>query len=80
MPQAFKDIVLERVNPTDADLASDEALAAWLMHHPIYWGPGIERPPLDFDDVEFYCRFNSFSQSVRRMRKEARDPRAMLRC
>ena len=28
---SFKDIILNRVNPTDADLASDETLNAWLM-------------------------------------------------
>jgi len=28
---AFKDLVVQRVNPTDADLASDEALERWLM-------------------------------------------------
>ena len=30
---AFKDIVIERVNPTDADLASDDALDSWLMRN-----------------------------------------------
>ena len=30
---SFKDIILERVSPTDADLASDEALDNWLMHN-----------------------------------------------
>ncbi|ETW94966.1 MAG: hypothetical protein ETSY2_48855, partial [Candidatus Entotheonella gemina] len=28
--ETFKDIIAERVEPTDADLASDEALDAWL--------------------------------------------------
>ena len=28
---AFKDIIMERVTPTDAELASDDALDAWLM-------------------------------------------------
>ena len=31
--EAFKDIVIERVTPTDADLASDDALDAWLMRN-----------------------------------------------
>ncbi|MEE9148451.1 MAG: mycofactocin system GMC family oxidoreductase MftG [Candidatus Tectomicrobia bacterium] len=30
---SFTDIILERVSPTDADLASDEALDNWLMHN-----------------------------------------------
>jgi choline dehydrogenase len=30
---SFKDLILERVSPTDADLASDEALDNWLMHN-----------------------------------------------
>jgi choline dehydrogenase-like flavoprotein len=30
---AFKDLVIERVLPTDADLASDEALDDWLMRN-----------------------------------------------
>ena len=30
---AFKDIVAERIAPTDQDLASDEALDAWLMQN-----------------------------------------------
>jgi choline dehydrogenase-like flavoprotein len=30
--QSFHDIIAERVEPTDADLASDEALDAWLRH------------------------------------------------
>jgi len=30
---AFKDIILERVNPTDADLASDDTLDAWLSRN-----------------------------------------------
>jgi choline dehydrogenase len=30
---AFKDIIIERVTPTDADLASDDALDAWLMRN-----------------------------------------------
>ena len=29
---SFRDIIAERVNPSDEDLASDEALDAWLMH------------------------------------------------
>ncbi len=29
----FKDIIAERVNPTDADLASDEALDDWLLRN-----------------------------------------------
>jgi len=28
---AFKDIIIERVSPTDADLASDAALDSWLL-------------------------------------------------
>jgi choline dehydrogenase-like flavoprotein len=28
--ESFKDIIAERIEPTDADLASDEALEAWL--------------------------------------------------
>lgn len=30
---AYREIVEERVSPTDADLATDEALDAWLMQH-----------------------------------------------
>ena len=30
---AFKDIIIDRVTPTDADLASDDALDAWLSRH-----------------------------------------------
>jgi choline dehydrogenase len=30
---AFKDLIIQRVNPTDADLASDEALDCWLMRN-----------------------------------------------
>jgi choline dehydrogenase len=30
---AFKDLIIERVTPTDADLASDGALEDWLMHN-----------------------------------------------
>ena len=30
---AFKDIVIDRVTPTDAELASDDALDAWLMRN-----------------------------------------------
>ena len=30
---AFKDLVIERVSPTDADLASDDALDDWLMRY-----------------------------------------------
>ena len=30
---AFKDIILDRVTPTDAELASDDALDAWLMRN-----------------------------------------------
>ena len=30
--ESFKDIIEERVDPSDADLESDEALDAWLMH------------------------------------------------
>ena len=30
---AFKDIIAERVTPTDTDLASDDALDAWLTRH-----------------------------------------------
>ena len=30
---AFKDIIIERVTPTDAELASDDALDAWLMRN-----------------------------------------------
>jgi choline dehydrogenase len=30
---AFKDIIVERVSPTDAELASDDALDAWLMRN-----------------------------------------------
>ena len=30
---AFKDILVERVAPTDQDLASDDALDAWLLRH-----------------------------------------------
>jgi choline dehydrogenase-like flavoprotein len=30
--EKFKDIIAERIEPTDADLASDEALDAWLRH------------------------------------------------
>jgi len=29
--ESFKDIIQERVEPTDAELASDEALDAWMM-------------------------------------------------
>ena len=29
--ESFKDIIQERVEPTDANLASDEALDAWMM-------------------------------------------------
>jgi choline dehydrogenase len=29
----FKDIIVERLNPTDADLASDEALDNWLLRN-----------------------------------------------
>ena len=29
--QAYKDIIVERTRPTDQDLASDEALDAWLL-------------------------------------------------
>ena len=29
--ESFKDIIQERVDPTDADLASDQALDAWMM-------------------------------------------------
>ena len=31
--EAFKDIILERVNPTDDDLASDDRLDSWLMRN-----------------------------------------------
>ena len=31
--EAFKDIILERVTPTDDDLATDDALDAWLMRN-----------------------------------------------
>ena len=31
--EAFKDIILERVNPTDDDLASDDSLDSWLMRN-----------------------------------------------
>lgn len=31
--EAFKDIILERVNPTDDDLASDDCLDSWLMRN-----------------------------------------------
>ena len=30
---SYSDILLDRVNPTDADLASDETLNAWLMRN-----------------------------------------------
>jgi len=30
---AFKDLIIERVTPTDADLASDGALEDWLMRN-----------------------------------------------
>ena len=30
---AFKDILIERVSPTDADLASDDAMDNWLMQY-----------------------------------------------
>jgi choline dehydrogenase-like flavoprotein len=30
---AFKDIIIERLSPTDADLASDEALDSWLLQN-----------------------------------------------
>ena len=30
---SYSDILLDRVNPTDADLVSDEALNAWLMRN-----------------------------------------------
>jgi choline dehydrogenase-like flavoprotein len=30
---AFKELVIQRVNPTDSDLASDEALDGWLMRN-----------------------------------------------
>jgi choline dehydrogenase-like flavoprotein len=30
--ESFRDIIAERIEPTDADLASDEALDAWLRH------------------------------------------------
>jgi choline dehydrogenase len=30
---AFKDVILERVAPTDADLVSDEALDSWLLRN-----------------------------------------------
>jgi choline dehydrogenase len=30
---AFKDVILERVAPTEADLASDDALDAWLLRN-----------------------------------------------
>ena len=31
--EAFKDIIIERVTPTDADLATDDALDNWLMRN-----------------------------------------------
>ena len=31
--EAYRDIVLERTTPTDQDLASDEALDAWLLEN-----------------------------------------------
>jgi choline dehydrogenase len=31
--EAFKDIIMERVTPTDADLATDDALDDWLMRN-----------------------------------------------
>ncbi len=30
---AFKDVIIERVSPTDADLASDDALDSWLLRN-----------------------------------------------
>lgn len=31
--EAFKDIIMDRVTPTDAELATDDALDAWLMRN-----------------------------------------------
>ena len=31
--EAFKDIIIDRITPTDADLATDKALDAWLMRN-----------------------------------------------
>ena len=31
--EAYQDIVAERLEPSDQDLASDDALDDWLLHH-----------------------------------------------
>ena len=43
------------------------------------WGAGgFEGLPLDFDDAEFYRRFDSFSTSGRQMMEAGRDHGAIV--
>ena len=71
--EAYQDIVAERLEPSDQDLASDEALDDWLLHHvtttqhisgTCKMGPASD--PLAV--VDQHCRVHGLDRTARRRR------------